>query len=63
MARLFLPRKVEAGIHPELERFLLASLGLRINEANELDASARFETFAQMAEALRTLQTHGITEL
>jgi hypothetical protein len=63
MARLPFPRQLEPDIHPELERFLLASLGLRVNEQNELDPAARFETFTQMAEALKTLATHGITEL
>jgi serine/threonine protein kinase len=63
MARLPLPRILEPGIHPELERFLLASLGLRLNEQNELDPAARFETFEQMSAALQNLTAHGITEL
>ncbi len=63
MARLPLPRAIEPGIHPELERFLLASLGLRIDESGDLDPAARFESFEQMTEELRKLESHGITEL
>jgi serine/threonine protein kinase len=63
MARLPFPHTIEPSINPELAKFLLASLGLRINEQNELDAAPRFESFAQIADALNHLSEHGITEL
>lgn len=63
MALVKPPRTLEPDIHPELGRFLLACLGLRINDKNELDPAARYETFTQMAEAIVTLGEQGITEL
>jgi serine/threonine protein kinase len=57
------PRALEPEINPQLEKFLLRSLGLSLNGADEVDVGERFASSGQMAESLMQLSSQGLSEL
>lgn len=57
------PRVLEPEINPQLEKFLLRSLGLSLNDLDEVDVGERFASSAQMAESLVQLSAQGLSEL